>query len=86
MRHVDRVIAEARGRKVPDVDDVLVAPTVVGGQLYALTAEEKSISDALFILGRALDKGRIGPETFVKVCEFDEIPLKKNTFLTKNIG
>lgn len=66
MVEADRVMEDARRRKVPDVDDVLVAPTLVGGQLYTLAAEEKGIADAIFVLGRALDKGRVGAEVFVK--------------------
>ncbi|KAJ4376076.1 Suppressor protein stp22 of temperature-sensitive alpha-factor receptor and arginine permease [Neocucurbitaria cava] len=66
MVEADRVMEDARRRKAPDVDDVLVAPTVVGGQLYGLAAEEKGIADALFVLGRALDKGRVGADVFVK--------------------
>jgi ESCRT-I complex subunit TSG101 len=68
MREADRVMEEARTRQPPDVDEVLVAPTVVGGQLYNLAAEERGISDALFVLGGALDKGRVGCDVFVKVC------------------
>jgi len=68
MREADRVMEDARQRKAPDVDDVLVAPTVVGGQLYALAAEERAIGEALFVLGRALDRGRVGADVFVKVC------------------
>lgn len=67
MVEADRVMEEARMRKVPDVDEVLVAPTVVGGQLYNLAAEEKGIADVMFVLGRALDKGRVGADVFVKV-------------------
>lgn len=52
---------------MPDVDDLLVAPTFVGGQLYSLVAEEKGIADVLFVLGRGLDGGRVGVEGFVKV-------------------
>lgn len=66
MVEADRVMEDARRRQAPDVDDVLVAPTLVGGQLYTLAAEEKGIADALFILGRALDKGRVGAEVFAK--------------------
>ncbi|KAH9865963.1 hypothetical protein J1614_008527 [Plenodomus biglobosus] len=66
MVEADRVMEDARRREVPDVDDVLVAPTLVGGQLYTLAAEEKGIADAIFVLGRALDKGRVGAEVFVK--------------------
>lgn len=68
MAEADRVMEEARTREVPDVDDVLVTPTVVGGQLYTLCAEERAINEALFVLGKALDRGRIGADVFVKVC------------------
>ena len=67
MVEADRVMNDARRRQAPDVDDVLVAPTVVGQQLYTLAAEERGIADALFVLGRALDKGRITADVFVKV-------------------
>jgi ESCRT-I complex subunit TSG101 len=67
MVEADRAMDDARRRQVPDVDDVLVAPTVVGQQLYTLAAEERGIADALFVLGRALDKGRITADVFVKV-------------------
>ncbi|OAL49086.1 UEV-domain-containing protein [Pyrenochaeta sp. DS3sAY3a] len=66
MAEADRVMEDARRRKAPDVDDVLVAPTVVGGQLYTLAAEEKGIADALFVLARGLDKGRVSADVFVK--------------------
>ncbi|KAF1962324.1 UEV-domain-containing protein [Byssothecium circinans] len=66
MREADRVMEDARRRQVPDVDDVLVAPTVVGGQLYGVAAEERGIAEALFLLGKALDRGRVGVEVFVK--------------------
>lgn len=67
MVEADRAMDDAQKRQAPDVDDVLVAPTVVGQQLYTLAAEERGIADALFILGRALDKGRITADVFVKV-------------------
>ncbi|KAF2621137.1 UEV-domain-containing protein [Macroventuria anomochaeta] len=66
MVEADRAMDDARRRQAPDVDDVLVAPTVVGQQLYTLAAEEQGIADALFVLGRALDKGRITADLFVK--------------------
>ncbi|KAH6625195.1 UEV domain-containing protein [Boeremia exigua] len=66
MVDADRAMDDARRRHAPDVDDVLVAPTVVGQQLYALAAEERGIADALFVLGRALDKGRVTADVFVK--------------------
>ncbi|KAL6703892.1 Suppressor protein stp22 of temperature-sensitive alpha-factor receptor and arginine permease [Coniothyrium glycines] len=66
MLDADRAIARARSRAAPDVDDVLVAPSVVGGQLYALAAEERAIAETMFVLGRALDRGRVAPDVFVK--------------------
>lgn len=43
-----------------------MAPTVVGEQLYRLVAEERAIAEAMFVLGRALDKGRVGGDVFVR--------------------
>jgi len=68
MREVDRVKESVGQRQPPAVDDVLVAPTVVGEQLYGLVADERSISDAMFLLSRALDRGRVAGDVFVKVC------------------
>ncbi|OMP87891.1 Tumor susceptibility gene 101 protein [Diplodia seriata] len=68
MREADRAMDDARTRTVPDVDDTLVAPTVVGGQLWGLVAEERGLEEAIFLLGRGLDRGRVGAEVFVKVC------------------
>ena len=68
MREADRVMEDAARRQVPDVDDVLVAPTVVGGQLYILAAEERGLKEGMFVLGRGLDRGRVGAEVFIKVC------------------
>jgi ESCRT-I complex subunit TSG101 len=67
MVEADRVMEDARRRKVPEVDDVLVAPTVVGGQLWSLVCEERGIEECLFVLGAALNKGRVSGDVFVKV-------------------
>lgn len=67
MREADRVMESVGQREQPNVDEVLVAPTVVGEQLYGLVAEERGISDAMFMLTKALDRGRIGGDVFVKV-------------------
>ncbi|EKG20743.1 hypothetical protein MPH_01910 [Macrophomina phaseolina MS6] len=66
MREADRVMDDARKRVVPDIDETLVAPTVVGGQLWGLVAEERGLEEAIFLLGRGLDRGRVGTEVFVK--------------------
>lgn len=73
MREADRVIEGVARRELPAVDDVLVAPTLVGEQLYGLVADERSIADAMHMLVRALDKGRIGADVFVKVCAICEL-------------
>lgn len=51
----------------PSVDELLVAPTAVANQLYDAVAEERALGDTIFVLGRAVEKGRINPQTFVKV-------------------
>ncbi|KAI9705102.1 MAG: hypothetical protein M1836_006885 [Candelina mexicana] len=79
MHEADRVISSAGTRSVPGVDEVLVAPTVVGGQLYELCAEEGAIGDALFVLGRGLDKGRVRPDGFIKMTR----GLARERFLKK---
>ena len=68
MRDADKTLEDAKRRKVPNVDDVLVAPTVVAGQLYQAVAGEKAIEDCRGVLGKALDKGRIGGGVWAKVC------------------
>lgn len=82
MVEVDRVISESRQRKAPDVDDVLVAPTVVSNQLYSVTAEERALGEALFILGRAMDRGRLSADVFVKQTR----ALAREQFLKKALG
>ncbi|EAW09963.1 putative endosomal sorting complex protein TSG101 [Aspergillus clavatus NRRL 1] len=49
---------------LPPIDDVLVAPTVVGKQLYDLVAEERGIQQAIYALQSALVKGFVGVETW----------------------
>jgi len=72
-------MASAAQRKPPSVDEVLVAPTVVGGQLYELVAEEQACEDAIFVLGRGLDKGRVGVEGWVRLTR----GLARERFLKK---
>lgn len=62
----DNVMRDASGKKRPEVDDVLVCPTVVGSQLYALVADEKACEAARVALVRGLDKGRVSLDVFVK--------------------
>jgi ESCRT-I complex subunit TSG101 len=67
LREADGVIESSQHRTPPNVDELLVAPTVVGNQLYELVCEERSLGDALFVLGRAVERGRISPAVFTKM-------------------
>lgn len=67
MRDADKVMEDAKHRKVPSVDEVLVAPTVVAGQLYELVADEHSLEECRAVVAKALDRGRIGGDIWAKV-------------------
>lgn len=69
MRDADKVLEDATRRTVPNIDEVLVAPTVVAGQLYQSVAEEKAIEESRGVLTKALDKGRIRGGVWAKVSE-----------------
>ena len=79
MQDADNCIASAQHKAVPGVDEVLVAPTVVGQQLYDLIAEEKACVETREVLGRALDRGRISSEAWVKTVR----SLAREEFLKK---
>lgn len=66
MRRADEVVQNSAQLPEPDIDQLLVAPTVVGNQLYDLIAEERALADAIFVLGRAVEKGRVAPAVFAK--------------------
>ncbi|KAM0805672.1 UEV domain-containing protein [Usnea florida] len=66
MRDSDKVLEDAKRRTVPNIDEVLVAPTVVAEQLYQSVAEERAIEESRGVLGRALDKGKIGGGVWAK--------------------
>lgn len=66
MRRADETIQTSSSHPEPDVDQLLVAPTVVGNQLYDLVAEERALADAIFVVGRAVERGRVGPQVFAK--------------------
>ncbi|GAB1316475.1 Suppressor protein stp22 of temperature-sensitive alpha-factor receptor and arginine permease [Madurella fahalii] len=67
LRKADAVIENSARHPEPDIDELLVAPTVVGNQLYELVAEERALADAIFVLGRAVERGRIAPHVFAKM-------------------
>lgn len=76
LHRADAVIADAKARAdqtgsgattasgLPAIDDVLVAPTVVGKQLYDLVADERGIQQTIYALQAALVKGVIGADTW----------------------
>jgi ESCRT-I complex subunit TSG101 len=66
IQQIDSSIASASTRRRPEIDEVLVCPTVVGQQVYGAVAEEQAARDVRLALGRALDKGRVGPREYVK--------------------
>ncbi|KAI0121008.1 ESCRT-I component [Xylariales sp. AK1849] len=66
LQEADAVIANSRKHAPPGIDELLVAPTVVGNQLYDVVAEERALGDAIFMLGRAVERGRIAPAVFAK--------------------
>ncbi|EMR65265.1 putative escrt-i component protein [Eutypa lata UCREL1] len=67
VRDADRVVEQNRGRPLPNIDDLLVATTVVGNQLYDAVAEERALGDAIFVLGRAVERGRLKPPVFARL-------------------
>ncbi|KAI4201460.1 MAG: hypothetical protein LQ350_003219 [Teloschistes chrysophthalmus] len=66
MRDADQVLEDAKRRDVPAVEEVLVAPTVVAGQLYENVIEERVLEETRAVVARALDKGRIAGDVWAK--------------------
>ncbi|RAL58167.1 hypothetical protein DID88_002338 [Monilinia fructigena] len=67
LQTADHLLQTSQHRTPPSIDELLVAPTVVGNQLYELVCEERSLSDAIDVLGRAVERGRISGPTFAKM-------------------
>ncbi|KAL8806337.1 MAG: hypothetical protein Q9200_005070 [Gallowayella weberi] len=66
MLDADKVLEDAKRKDVPAVEEVLVAPTVVAGQLYENVVEERVLEECRTVVGKALDKGRIGGDVWAK--------------------
>ncbi|KAF4156428.1 hypothetical protein CNMCM6936_005964 [Aspergillus lentulus] len=62
--HASSSGSDAAPSALPPIDEVLVAPTVVGKQLYDLVSEERGIQQAIYALQAALVKGIIGVDTW----------------------
>jgi ESCRT-I complex subunit TSG101 len=82
LHDADAVIESSQHRTAPNVDELLVAPTVVANQLYELVSEERSLGDALFVLGRAVERGRIEASVFAKMTR----SLAREWFLKKALA
>ena len=67
MAAADGVVANSQQTRPPEIDELLVGPTVVANQLYELVAEERALADAVFMLGRAVERGRVAPVVFAKM-------------------
>lgn len=66
IQDCNHVITEAKSKKQPPIDEVLVAPTLVAQQLWTLTAEEAACREAMYVLQKAVDRGRISGNDFVR--------------------
>lgn len=82
LRRADGVIEGSKHQPAPDVDELLVAPTVAANQLYALVAEERALGDAVFMMGRAVERGRVAPAVFAKTTRW----LAREWFLKKALA
>lgn len=66
IQDCNHIISEAKSKKQPPIDEVLVAPTLVAQQLWTLTAEEAACREAMYVLQKAVDRGRISGSDFVR--------------------
>lgn len=86
MRRADDMIQSSARLPEPDIDQLLVAPTVVANQLYDLVAEERALADAIFVLGRAVERGRVAPAVFAKTTRSLAREWYMKKALVKKIG
>ncbi|KJX93181.1 ESCRT-I component like protein [Zymoseptoria brevis] len=66
IQDCDRTIETAKSKKQPPIDEVLIAPTMVANQLWTLCAEEAACREAMYVLQKANDRGRISGNDFVR--------------------
>lgn len=67
IRDCQSVIEASRKMPEPNIDEVLVAPTVAAQQLWNLCAEEVAIKEAMYCLQRAVGAGRVSSVEFVRL-------------------
>lgn len=66
IQDCDRTISNAKSKPPPPIDEVLIAPTMVANQLWTLCAEEAACREAMYVLQKAVDRGRVGGNDFVR--------------------
>ncbi|KAF2725838.1 UEV-domain-containing protein [Polychaeton citri CBS 116435] len=66
IQDCDRAISEAERKPQPPIDDVLVPTTVVANQLWNLCADEAAIREAMYLLQKGVDRGRVSGQDFVR--------------------
>lgn len=66
IQDCDRTISTAKSKKQPPIDEVLIAPTMVSNQLWTLCAEEAAAREAMYVLQKAVDRGRVSGNDFVR--------------------
>ncbi|KAJ2905521.1 hypothetical protein MKZ38_005165 [Zalerion maritima] len=79
MQRADEVIENSKAHPQPDIDSLLIAPSIVTTQLYNLVTEERALGDTVFMLGRAVERGRVAPNVFAKTTR----SLARDWFLKK---
>jgi len=67
IRDCATVIESSRTMQQPNIDDVLIAPTVVSQQLWDLCADEAAIRETLYCLQQGVSTGRISGNDFIKM-------------------
>ena len=70
LRSSNAAIADAQSRAakgdIPNVDEMLTAPTVVGKQLYDVVCEERGIEASVWALQEGFVRGRISMEVWAR--------------------
>ena len=86
----DRTIGSARNEsspsKIPNIDELIIAPTVVARQLYDNVAEQRGYEAAIYALTEGFVRGRIGGELWARKtreCAREEFRRK---WLVRRIG
>jgi ESCRT-I complex subunit TSG101 len=66
IQDCDRATTTARSKKQPPIEEVLIAPTMVANQLWTLCAEEAACRETMYVLQKAVDRGRVSGNDFVR--------------------